>query len=638
MKSSAPGWVFGLGAVGALAPMGCSLGSSSDLANGGSGTAAGTGATGSVEVALSTPAGVTIDQVQYQVTGPTTLSGSVDVSQAQGSIEFVVGPLSAGPGYTIALNAIDTADDSCTSVATPFAIMTGATSQLAVGLVCTVGDGAVTFADAGTGSLEVEASVTVVDDPSTVCPVIGGIGISPAAEEVGATSAISAVTAPEGAAVQYTVTPAVDGGAGGGTVSTTSAGTVFTCTSPGQVLLTASTTAPLANDAGNCPWQSMSAVITCEAAPADGASTDGTIELLDAPVDAPVAVEPLDAQVDAPTEASSAPPTFDGGAGWQSVTDAGVAVTTLTDGGFPSVQCIALATSDVVFDPTRFLLYASVMSTVPVFGNSVVRIDPAAGAITGTVFVGSNPDALAISDDATSLYVGLDGSASVVAVDPATGYLGTPVYLGVSQFEGPRTAGEIRAVPGSSTQYVVSRRVTGFDPSFTGLALYDGATLLGEWDGFVGGESIAFVSPSVLFGFNNEDTGFDLFEFAVGPTGITAVADTMGVVTGFDTTITAQGGWVFATDGVAVNASNMQPVGQYAAFGPVWPATDEANVWFLTSGPTLVDFDRTTFLQSRSISLPADAGGGSPESLIGLSASSFVFNTSSNVCIASISP
>lgn len=381
---------------------------------------------------------------------------------------------------------------------------------------------------------------------------------------------------------------------------------------------------------------------TTESGPIDAAIADtttgpSTSDGASGPPPTDGAITVGDALIDAPTEASSGPP-YDGGAGWELVTDAGVAVTTLTDGGFPSVQCIALATSDLVLDSTRTVLYASVMSTSPVFGNSVVRIDPSTVAVTGTVLAGSNPDALALSDDATSLYVGLDGSASVLRIDPVTGYLDAPVYLGASQNEGPRTAGEILAVPGSSTQYVVSRRVAGVSPSFAGLALYDGATLLGEWNGFVGGESIAFVSPSILYGYNNEDTGFDLFEFSVGATGITEMADTMGVVTGFSTTIAAQDGWVFATNGVAVNGSNMEPAGQYAASGPVWPSTDETDVWFLTSGPTLVDFDRATFLQTLSISLPAGAGGGSPQSLLGWSSASFVFRTPSSVCIVSISP
>lgn len=229
-----------------------------------SGSPPGDVATGSVKLAFSVPGSVVINEVSYAISGPTNVSNTVDVSQAQSSIEFVVGPLLAGSSYAITLSATDTAGDLCTSPATPFAVTTGVTTQLGVALVCTVGDGGFTFADAGSGSLEVDATVTVVESPPTVCPTVAGITISPAEETVGSTSAIVVTTEPAGATVQFAVASTDDAGSGNGIVSVTPTGTVFTCTSAGEVRLTVLTTAPLANDAGNCPEQSMSAFITCE--------------------------------------------------------------------------------------------------------------------------------------------------------------------------------------------------------------------------------------------------------------------------------------------------------------------------------------------------------------------------------------
>ncbi len=336
---------------------------------------------------------------------------------------------------------------------------------------------------------------------------------------------------------------------------------------------------------------------------------------------------------DAPAEAAP----YDGGSGWQSV-DGGPPVTTYGDGGLPAVRCLSLPTNDLLVAPTGGGLFASVGSTSALYGNSVVRIDPLSVAVSATVFSGSEPAALAMSDDGASLYVGLNGSDSVMRIDPATGIHDPPVNLGSTQFSGPRTAGQIAAVPGSSTQFVVARRNAGYSPSFAGLALYDGATLLGEWNAFTGGESIAFVSPTVLFGYNNETTGFDLYELTLTPTGFQVGADTMGLISGFYATIRAEGGWIFATTGKAVVASTAQAAGQYATSGPVWPSPDGANVWFLTSAEVLQDFDRTTFLSNRSITLPSIASGATPLSLDGLSSTAFVFRTSTGVCIATISP
>jgi hypothetical protein len=362
-----------------------------------------------------------------------------------------------------------------------------------------------------------------------------------------------------------------------------------------------------------------------EASPPDGAP-DATLEAGEG--------SPSD---DAGAEEGPGWTTGDGGLAFQVVADGGA----LADGGSPQVECLALATQDLALDPTRAVLYASVAGSSSVFGNSVVRVDPSSLSVTGSVFVGSNPNALAVTDDAASLYVGIDGAFSVVAVDLASGDVGTPVYLGASEYDGARSAGEIRAVPGSATRYVVSRKTSESDPSFSGLALYDGATLLGQWNGATGGESIAFASPTVLYGYDNEDSSFDLYAFTVGSSGFTVDSDTMGLVQGYGAEIESQGGWIFATTGQAVDGATGDPVGQYDATGPVWPDPNGADVWFLDgagAAPVLYDFDRTLFTAKRSFTLTAGLLGGGATSLVAWSSTGLAFRTATAVCVVTVPP
>ena len=353
-----------------------------------------------------------------------------------------------------------------------------------------------------------------------------------------------------------------------------------------------------------------------------------------APVDSGFPMDtgfPTDSGDASDAEGGAEASTVNSGSGWQ-VNDAWPPVDVLTDGGLPSVGCIEVPTVDLVADPSRPILYASVSSTSAAYGNSVVRIDRTNIDVTGIVFVGSNPNALAVTDDGSSLYVGDDGTASVRRIDLASGGVFAPVYLGTGTF-GPRLAKEILAVPGSPTRYVVSRRITSVSPDFAGLALYDGDTLLGEWNGFVGGESIAFAGPTTLYGYNNEDTGFDLFEFTLTSSGFQQDSDTSGVISGFYISIYGQGGWIFATNGQAVNGATDQPAGMYGATGLVWGDPGEQDVWYL-DGQRLLDFDRNTFLLKKSITLPASAfSGGSPTSFVGWSGPEFAFSTPTSVCI-----
>jgi hypothetical protein len=121
-------------------------------------------------------------------------------------------------------------------------------------------------ADAAIGSLGVDASVTTVLDPTTVCPTIAAFAVTPSEAVVGTPMSVIASTDPSGATVTYTVATGDDARTGMGTPTPTRTGGTFTCTAPGQLELTATTTAPLANGAGSCPPQSISALITCDPA------------------------------------------------------------------------------------------------------------------------------------------------------------------------------------------------------------------------------------------------------------------------------------------------------------------------------------------------------------------------------------
>jgi hypothetical protein len=234
----------------------------------GPGQSASSRPTGSVGLALSLAGGITINQISYVITGPTRASDTVDVSAATSTASFVVGGLTVGAGYTIALSATDTAGDPCASAPESFSIAFEQTTQLSVNLVCTVGDGGFVFPDSGAGSVQVGASVSTLNNPTTVCPVIASLSILPAEGVVGTMMTATAVANPV-AGITYSVVND-DGGAVPGTLT----GNTFTCMAPGQARLIATTTAPLANDAGDCPPQSTSAIITCEPSPQDSGTND----------------------------------------------------------------------------------------------------------------------------------------------------------------------------------------------------------------------------------------------------------------------------------------------------------------------------------------------------------------------------
>lgn len=76
--------------------------------------------------------------------------------------------------------------------------------------------------------------------------------------------------------------------------------------------------------------------------------------------------------------------------------------------GPPVFTPLGLPVNDFEFDRHSGKIYPSVPSRAGALGNRIVQIDPKTGALGPSVFVGSEPFNLAVSDDEEFLYVGLD--------------------------------------------------------------------------------------------------------------------------------------------------------------------------------------------------------------------------------------
>ena len=98
-------------------------------------------------------------------------------------------------------------------------------------------------------------------------------------------------------------------------------------------------------------------------------------------------------------------------------------VTTPAPGGGSSAAIvytayIPIANNSMVYNPVNQLFYLSIPSSAGApYANSVVSLDPVTGALGTPIFVGSEPNRLALTSDGNSLWVGLDGASAVRKVD-----------------------------------------------------------------------------------------------------------------------------------------------------------------------------------------------------------------------------
>lgn len=276
--------------------------------------------------------------------------------------------------------------------------------------------------------------------------------------------------------------------------------------------------------------------------------------------------------------------------------------------GLASERLVELRTNHVVWDATRSRLYVTVPSTVTTYGNRVVAIDPATGAIDWSVAVGSEPGRMAISDDAQFLYVILNGAPVVVRVTLADRTKTGEYPLG-SSFLGSAYGEDIEVLPGQPNLVAVSRRNSCCSPRHEGVVLLDNGVIRTQaTQGHTGSNRITRSgSAARLFGYNNETTEFGFRRIAVTGAGLGEEIVRGGLIDGFGVDIEYDGGRVYASNGAVVDPETMARIGTMGATGLVRPDARNGRVHFLSSG-TLRTMHATSFGTIGTASIPSASG------------------------------
>ena len=101
------------------------------------------------------------------------------------------------------------------------------------------------------------------------------------------------------------------------------------------------------------------------------------------------------------------------------------------------MYALPLRTKNLIHHTASGKIYASVPSTNGASGNSIAKIDPMTGIVEQTVWVGSEPNKLALANDGNTLFVGLDGAKEVRKFDIAQGTAGIQFQGGIVDSYGP---------------------------------------------------------------------------------------------------------------------------------------------------------------------------------------------------------
>ncbi len=285
----------------------------------------------------------------------------------------------------------------------------------------------------------------------------------------------------------------------------------------------------------------------------------------------------------------------------------------------PTTRSFDAETTNLAFDSSRGLIYATVPATSPTNPKSFVAYDPATGAIVKTLAMPVEPEVIALSDDFQFAYLSQRDEGRVVRVDLQTFSVGLSFLLAADRLD-PVSAMVVR--PQHPHQVAVTHFI---DHSDTELAIYDDGVPLPKKSTAI--QQLAFDGPAKLYGglFGRMTT------FSVDDTGVTATFHNDNAPGHSYAFLSQAGGRLYLNtydvlDGVTLNSLGTYPGRQRSSL--VIPDQNGPYAYGLTWGiprdRTLQVFRKSDFGQQTTFTIP-DVGN-STSAFIQLSPTSFAFN------------
>jgi hypothetical protein len=279
--------------------------------------------------------------------------------------------------------------------------------------------------------------------------------------------------------------------------------------------------------------------------------------------------------------------------------------------GYPHVEIPQLV-NDLVWDAKSQLLYLSVPSTAASCGNTVAVVNPDAGLVVACPFVGSEPNALAVSDDGEFLYVGIDGASSMKRLTlPALG--ASLEYSLGGNSNGVFTALDVEVAPGMPHAVAITLAEGFNDQPVGALVVYDDSVprpAVAPTSGVY--VSLQWGSDAGQLYSASRDAQ-NLYTFAVDGGGVVLLQTYLQAFPNFGPRFHFDHGTrlLYGDDGYAVDPSTGAPVGVFDAAGLMVPDSTLGRAFFLFGPPAVGGpgveiqvFDLLHFTPITSVTLP----------------------------------
>jgi len=218
--------------------------------------------------------------------------------------------------------------------------------------------------------------------------------------------------------------------------------------------------------------------------------------------------------------------------------------------------------SGMAFDPYSQQVYATIPSTATtITGNSVVTINPVTGAVGTPVFVGSQPTVMAETSDGNYLYIGLSGADSVAQFDLLRQSLKVTIPISMTQ-NGSTTsvaATWLAAMPGSDSTLAINTNGT-----WGNFGIFDISGNTGSFrpnfSGIYNGVNPIFGDASQIYAYDSQTSGAEFYRYSVDANGLTLIdGTTLDGIGGFAGAFQLANGLVYGAGGGIINPSTTPP-------------------------------------------------------------------------------
>jgi hypothetical protein len=268
---------------------------------------------------------------------------------------------------------------------------------------------------------------------------------------------------------------------------------------------------------------------------------------------------------------------------------------------------------DLVWDESASKIYVSMPGTQGDSGDTIASMDPVAGTVTNTPFLGSNPDRLSLSSDSKYLYVGLDGESAIQQLALPDFTVNTAWSLGIDSSNGPYSALDLQAAPGSPQTTAMILANFDLGPSSAAVAIYDGSTPRPNelQTGFYSFESLQWAGSGNSIYAVDQSGPQSFLVLGVSASGVVLdqhydrVFDSSSTSVHYD----AGTGMVYTDQGQVIDPSNGTIVGSFGASGIAVPDSTLNTVFIVgqtaaqvgTTSFTIESFNQTTFASIDSV-------------------------------------